>query len=754
MSTPSVIGRPTPLNDGNIKVTGAIQFAGDLALPGMLHARFVTSIHAHANIESIDTSEALAIPGVVKILTADDLPDITPNDRGHLLLARGRVVFVGQPVALVLAADESTAQDAAELVFVDYEPLPVAIYMDDALAEDAPLVWPDGMPGQSEEAAAHGADTSNNKGASQKPSNVADRFEFGRGDITQGLAEADVVIERTFNTQIVHQSYLEPHATVVQPDPMTGGATVWSCTQSAFGVRQRVASVLGVPESDVKVTATPAGGAFGSKFLLYEPLVALAAQITGRPVQLVLSRLEEMLAGLPTQKIRIEGKLGAKKDGTLTALQAHITLDNGCYPSSLGGLVALLFGSLYRVQNLDLQGQEVLTFRVSGGAYRAPGAPQAAFALESMMNELAEQLEMDPLELRAHNAVSPGDLMAMGQPWPNMGLAEVLEAVQTHPVWQNRAEARAAGRGVGFALGAWPGGTEPAAASCRLNRDGILQVNVGSVDLTGTMTGFGLIAAEVFGLPPEKVRVVTSDTSTMPYAGGAGGSKITYTVGPAVIEAVEQARTQTIELAADLLEADPADLEIVDGKVQVKGVPDRGIPLGEIASKGMQFRGRYAPIYGNSRYVEPRQSPAITAQLAEVEVDAETGQVKVHRLVVIQDVGKAINPLTIKGQMVGGATQGLGWALYESMAYDTQGQLLTASFMDYNLPSILQTADAIETIILEVPSEHGPFGARGVGEPPIIPTAGAIANAITDATGLRLTDLPMTPPKILAGLTN
>ena len=755
MTEYKIIGRPQPLKDGNEKASGEIRYATDIRLPGMLYARPVTSPYAHARLLEIDTEQALAVPGVVRVLTAADLPDVAPSSRHLLLLARDRVIFNGQPVALVLAESESAAADGAQEVIVDYEPLPAAATIEQALADDAPLVWPDGVPSGSEEAGAHGADVgADEEEAEAAPSNVSGERSFERGDTAAGFAEADVIVERTFATPGVHQSYLEPHATIAQPDPVHGGATLWTSTQAPFYVRDEVANVLGVPESDVRVVPTPVGGAFGGKFLLYEPLVALAARSSGRPVRLVLTRLEEMLAANPALPAHIRVKLGARRDGVLTALEADLIFDAGCYPGAPYGIAAYLLGSPYRVPNLDIQAHEVLTFKPSSGAYRAPGAPQAFFALESAMDELACTLEMDPLALRLQNAAAPGDEMAGGRPWPSMGMREVLEALADHPAWQERDAARAAGRGIGVAVGGWPGGTQPAAAACRLNRDGLLQVHVGSVDLTGTSTGFALLAAEAFGVSPDQVRVVNDDTGSAPYAGGAGGSKITYTVGPAVIEAAEEARAQVLEIAAEEFEAAPADLEIVDGAVQVRGVPDRRMSLGQIARETMRFGGRYRPIMGHGRHADTIQSPGFCAQLAEVEVDEETGAVRVVRQVLVQDVGRALNPLTIRGQMMGGATQGLGWALHESLEYDDQGQLLSGSWTDYCVPHFDQTAPAIETVIVEVPSDHGPYGARGVGEPPVIATAAAVANAVADAAGVRLTALPMTPPRVLEALQN
>ncbi|MDQ7030737.1 MAG: molybdopterin-dependent oxidoreductase [Ardenticatenia bacterium] len=459
------IGHRTPLRDGRSKVTGVVEYAPDVKVRGMLHARLVTSPYAHARLRGIESSRALAVPGVVAVLTADDLPDIPPRHRHTLLLARDRVIFAGQPVALVLATDEAAAEDGAERVVVEYEPLPAAVTADEALAPDAPLVWPEGLPGETGEAAAHGADVGGEEETSSR-SNVSNRVHFSRGNIEEGFRNAEVIVEHTFTTPMVHQGYVEPHAVVVQPDPLTGGVTVWSSTQAPFYVREQVADVLGVPESDVRVVATPVGGGFGGKFLLYEPLIALAARAIGRPVRFVMTRLEEMIAANPAAASRIHLRLGARRDGTLTALEAELTFDAGCFPSAPVGIAAVLVGSLYRIPHVEIRGVEVLTFKPSTGAYRAPGAPQAAFAMESALDELAHRLNVDPLELRLRHACRAGDPMIHGKPWPSMGMADVLETLRHHPAWQERHKARQAGRGVGVAIGGWPGGTEPAAAAC------------------------------------------------------------------------------------------------------------------------------------------------------------------------------------------------------------------------------------------------------------------------------------------------
>jgi CO/xanthine dehydrogenase Mo-binding subunit len=748
MTTYNTIGRSLPPYDGRAKTMGATRYATDVQRPGMVHGRLVLSPHPHARILAIDKTAALAQPGVVAVLTAEEMPAITPRNRPRLLLARERVMFTGQPVALVLAETEAAAGDGAQLVEVEYEPLPAAVTIEQALAADAPLVWPAGLPGDTGEAGAHGADLGDGA-KEERPGNVSRRRNFQRGDVTTGFAAADVVIERHFSTQRLHQSYLEPHATVAEYDQATGSLTVWTSTQAQFWLREELANIMDMAESDVRVVGMTVGGAFGGKFVLYEPLVALAARQVGRPVRLVLSRLEEMLAGNPAPSAQMWVKLGAKQDGTLSALEAEMIFEVGCFPNP-HDIGAFLVGSYYQIPHLEIRYLELFTFKTSVGAYRAPGTPQPTFALESVVDEIAARLHLDPLALRLKNVSEPGSLMANNKPWAGMGMRQVLEKMAAQPAWQQRAEARTAGRGVGVAIGGWPGGAEPAAATCTLNRDGLLHVQVGSIDLTGTMNGFRLMAAEAFGVEPDRVKIVQEDTNSAPFAGATGGSKITFTMGPAIVQAAKEARAQTLQIAAEEFEADIADLEIVDGKVQVRGVPDKAMPLAEIAGKAMGFDGRYPPIVAHGRHYTGTAAPAFCAQLAEVSVDPETGQVQVHRLVVVQDVGQVINPDGAAGQLLGGATQGLGLALYEAMVHDDRGQLLTGTWLEYAVPHAEQVASIMEAVFVEVPSEVGPFGARGVGEPPIIATAGAIANAIADATGCRPADLPMSAPSILA----
>ena len=749
-----VIGQPTKLLDGDAKITGHMRFVADLKMPGMLCMHIIGSDYAHAQIRSIDKSAALEVPGVVAVLTADDLLNIAPSSRDRLLLARDRVIFYGQPVALVVAENDYAAADGAELVFIDYEPLPAAITLDAAMAADAPLVWPDGVPSGSDDAGDHGADTGDDTSkATEAQSNITSETTYEKGDVAAGFAAAAHIVEHTFNTPIVHQNSLETHGIIAQPDRLTGGMHIWSSTQDPFGVRKTVSELLGVPESDVRVEGTPVGGGFGGKFGLYEVLVAMAAHSLKRSVRMILSRMDELKATNPAPLTRIKAKLGVDAEGNLLALEAHILVDSGCYPSGLSGFGAFMMGAFYRFQNYSLKATNVVTFKPSSAAYRAPMAPCITYALDTMIDELAGKLGKDSLEIRIQNCVHQGDELPNGRNMPGMGMRETLETLQKHPLWQKREELQAKGHGVGVAIGGWMGAHEPGAAICKVNRDDTVQIHVGSVDLSGTMTTFALIAAETYGVPVDKVRVIFSDTDTAPYAGGTGGSKVTYSMAGAVIEAAQEARRQTLEIAAEEFEAAVEDLEIVDGKVRVKGMPDKSMTPGELAAKAMHFGAKYPPIAAHGRSAMEIAAPGFSAQLVEVKVDKETGFVEVINQVAAQDVGKALNPMAIEGQMMGGGVQGLGWALYEGMSYDDEtGQLLSGTWMDYAVPHSDQVSHGFEAIIVEVPSDIGHLGVRGVGEPPVIPTAAAVANAIAHATGVRVTDLPMNPATVFKAL--
>ena len=747
------VGKPLQRTDATAKVTGKTVYADDMHLPRMLHAKVLGAPYAHARIKAIDTSKARLHPGVTAVITADDLPPYKMNasNRRGLIFPGDEVLFFGQPVAAVLAEDPHVAEEALALINADYEELAPVIDPIEAMKDNSPLV----------RAALHDVDRSEERGhvtvdareteADGKLTNIASEMNFKRGDVESAFAEADCVIEGTWRTAMVHQSYIEPHSVIADYDA-SGDLSVWTSTQGPFYVRDELAQTLGIPENRIRVTATEVGGGFGGKIYLTELMVAALAMVVHRPVKHVMSRREDMLAATPAPFAQVEMKTAMKRDGTLTALKATLVYDSGAFPGApvLPGSISV--GGYYKCPNLEVRGLEVLTNKVSVGALRAPGAHNATFAIESHMDMMAKELGLDPLEVRLKNAVEEGDPLPSSQPYPRIGLRACLEAIANSEVWKHRRQAgQTPNRGVGLAVGGWMGGLQPASAIVTLNSDGTINVTVGSSDITGTNTSFQQIAAEVLNLPLEQVTVTTGDTKTAPYAGMSAGSKTTYTVGQAVKLAAEDAKRQMLEIAAQRLEAAPDEMEMVDGEIRVIGAPEKSFTFARLGRLSTNFAGPYASIVGRGAMATRQWAPGFTAQAAEVEVDPETGEVTVLGFAIAQDAGFAINPLSVEGQMQGGASQGLGIALSEEMLYDEQGRLMNADLLDYRLPTT-RDLPPIEAIIVEVPSEEGPYGARIVGEPSIVAGAAAVGNAVAAAIGARVYEAPITPERVLRAL--
>lgn len=759
------VGKAVRRSDAFDKVTGRTRYAGDFPAVGLLHARLVLSPYAHARITALHIEPALEIPGVQFVYTSQTLglPGYDSSARSSSPLAQDEVLWCGHPVAIVLAESEAAAEDGAAAVDVEYELLPVVTNSLEALLPGSALtrVVQKNVKSEIAGGGAHAAAPESKDEAEEQEelsANVSDKGRLHLGDMEVGWREAEVVVERTFVTSVVHQSYIEPQSIIVVPD-RTGHLTIWASSQGILGVRSDVSEVLQLPERQITVESTPIGGAFGGKFGLIEPLAAAAAFTARKPVRLVYTRSEDLSAANPAPGSTITIKLGAKKDGTLVALQGKAIFDTGAYAGAAASLGAVLLGSMYRVPHVDLRYYEVMTNKVGVGAYRAPNAPQTTFALESLVDELCQKLGIDPLSFRLQNSLKEGDANLSGRTWPRIGLLDCLEKVREQPLWAERLTRKTppAGLegwkvGVGIAAGGWPGGTEPAAAACRLEKDGTLTFVVGSVDLSGSDTSLELIAAEGLGLSLEKVHVSHANSDTMPYSGGTGGSKTIYAMGSAVLSAARDARNQILSIASEMLEASPNDLDIADDKVVVRGVPGKSVALKDIAAASMRFAGRFEPVYGRGRSANRTSSPMFTVHLAQVAVDPETGEVQVLDYVAIQDVGLAINPAQVEGQIHGGVTQGLGWALFERMVYDENGQLLTSNLMDYALPHSFEVPN-IQSVLVEVPSALGPFGAKGVGEPPVVPVAAVIGSAIFDAVGVRVTQLPITPERLLNALS-
>jgi CO/xanthine dehydrogenase Mo-binding subunit len=750
-----LIGVSRPRIDAPEKVTGATRFAADGHVQGLLHARLVLASEAHARIRSIDPTAALALPGIVAVLTAADLPlATTGTDRTSEPLAREEIVFAGQPVALVVAETEAAAEDGAELVVVDVESLPPVVDVEAAMDVGAPLARTveesDDEAGDLESIHA-GVD----HGQADDPEevfsgNVLDRITRANGDVAAAFAASDAVVEGTFRTPWVYQAYLEPQVCTAWLEP-SGTLVVSTSTQGAFVTQRELARAFDLPLDRVRVIAEPLGGAFGGKFALVEPLAVGSVLALQRPVRLTLTRGEDFAATNPASAQVTHLKIGARADGTLTGIEARMIVDRGSNAGwGVEGITSQLVAGPYNWQAHDIRGYGVQTNRVTFGAYRAPGAPTAAFALESLLDELAGRLGLDPIELRLRNAVVEGDIGVSGNAYPVIGAREVLERISEHPLWERRHELPE-GEGIGMAAGHWPGGLEPAAAVCRVNSDGTMTVVTSAADMSGVNSGFAVIAAAAFGLSADRVRVVSADTSSGPYAGGSGGSKVTYTVGAAVLRAAEAAREKLLAAASQELEIAPDDLEVVEGVVRAVGSPDRSVSVAELAQKALRFGGRYEPIEGHGGSAQTSGAPSVAAHLSHVRVDRETGEVTVLAHVVAQDVGRALNPALVDGQLRGGVAQGIGWALFEELAHDEDGRLVTGSFLDYAIPTAERLPE-IETLIVEVPAPDGPFGAKGIGEAPVVGAPAAVANAVAAAAGSRLYELPMTPPRIWKAL--
>ncbi len=732
----SIVGEGRTRLEGGQKVTGATRYTADLEIAGLMHVQVVVSPFPAARIKSIDTRAAAAAPGVVRVFTGADLKSSAAGpDRP---LAVDRVFYAGQPVAAVVAVSEAAAADAAAMVDVDFEPMPALVDADAAMRPGAPQVLDIVEEISEEDAAIHGAATKSESEPAQRPPNVTAVANVKRGDVAKALAGADVVIKQRYRLAGVHHSPMEPHVAIVRPES-DGGVTIWAPTQGPFEVRNEISGLLQIPAYKVRVVPMTVGGGFGGKVSLLESLLTLLALEVGRPLRLALSRQQEFVVAHPAPAAVFEIELGAKRDGKLVGLRARYHFDNGATSGWHAGIGGSFLGGTYQIADLELTGYEVATNKTPVDAYRAPGAPQAYFALESAMDELALELDLDPIELRLRNATKEGDPTVDGGKWPRIAMVEVLEEARRHPLYT---AAVGAGEAVGVAIGSWGGARTPAAAGCRVEPDGTLSILIGTPDIAGASTGLAMIAAEAFGVPTDKVRIETGETGVAPRGPIAAGSQSTYSLGGAVQEAAVEARRQLFEIATEVLEAGPEDLEIIDGRVAVRGVPNRFVEITKLVAMSTEFMGRHKPIQATGRSAVRGASPQFTVQIARVKADPETGAFHLTGFAAIQDVGRAINPPEVKAQIHGGAAQALGRALGEQLAYDSDGQLRSGSFLDYELPTIDQLPE-IDVRLIEVPSPVGPLGAKGVGEPPAIPGSAALANALARATGIRLRAVPI-----------
>jgi len=744
-------GRTGPYR-GREKVLGTLRYAADREFPGLLHARLVVSPYARACLGRIDATAALAIPEVVAVLTAADFP-IVVGRRSRLEepLARGEVVFAGQPIAIVVATTEAFAEDGASQVWVDAEPLDVVANVTWALEPDAPAVRGDRpAPLPEDIATAHGGALGGHEASADVlPVNVLHRVREQHGDV-DAIERAGLVVRGHYETGWVYQSYMEPQVAVAVPDGL-GGLEVLSSTQGIFETRAELARIFGLDTARVRVVGAPIGGSFGGKVLIVEPLAAGAALKLNRPVRLVMTRSEDFASTNPMGAFTIDATIGAKRTGELVGLRARVTIDYGAYDNwGLVNDVALEIAGGYRWSAYDIEVDAVSTNRFGCAAYRGPGGAQTAFALETMLDDLALQLRIDPAELRLRNVARPGDLHSDGQPWEIHGMSEVIESVARHPLWRDR-DKLPPDEGVGLAAACWHGGLANAAVLCSFDSEGTFSVVTGAPDMSGSNGSFAIIAAATLGIDPSMVRVIEGDTTSALWAATSAGSKAVYTIGEAIRLAMVDIRSQLVRAAADILRVSEGELGIDQTGIFTS---DRRVELSfvELANRLKRQSGPVAPIVACGASAQRRAAPMAAAHLVHVRVDRETGDVTPLAYIVAQDVGRAIDTKRIYGQIRGSVAQGLGMALFEELLHDENGQLVTGSFLDYPVPRIADTV-SVEITIVEEPAPDGPFGARGAGEASIIPVAAAVANGIAAATGVRMARMPMTRPRVWAALT-
>jgi xanthine dehydrogenase molybdenum-binding subunit len=737
-----VIGKRPVRHDGIDKVTGRAVYGADVQLPGLLYGKVLRSPHAHARIKSIRTEKALTLEGVKAVVTAADLPN--PEGRsanlGELgevpleylsrnVLASSKVLYQGHALAAVAATSPHLAEEALDLIEVDYEVLPPVLEVLQAMQQDSALLHEDLF---TQELGQKG----------DRPSNVASHQTFQRGNIQAGFAASEQVLEREYRSATVHQGYIEPHAATATWNA-DGHVTLWCSTQGAFTMRTSVHQILGIPVSKLKVVPTEIGGGFGGKIPAYgEPVAALLSRKAGRPVKVVMDRTEVFLATGPTSASYVRLKMGVKRDGRIVAVEAMLAYEAGAFPGSIVGAGGLCLLAPYNVENFVIEMYDVVVNKPKTAAYRAPGAPNSEFATEALVDEFCEQLGMDPLQFRLKNAAKEGDLQANGVRYPRIGYIETLEAARNSPHYQSPVKAPNCGRGV--ASGYWMNAGLTSSVVARLNSDGTVTLAEGSTDIGGTRTSVAMQLAESFGIRAEDVLPSVVDTESVGYTEVTGGSRVTFATGYAAYEAGQLLKGQLIEQVSKLWKVDPVRVKFEEGMLRDHKDSSKTMSLKEVAET-LAHRGIDI---GTRVTVTPQKvGGAFGTHIADVEVDPETGKVTILRYTAVQDAGKAIHPSYVEGQMQGGVVQGIGWALNEEYVYNEEGKLTNASFLDYRMPTSLDLP-MIETIIVEVPNPGHPFGVRGVGEVPIVPPLGAIANAIARAVGVRLYEVPMSPPRV------
>ena len=752
----NVVGTRPIRHDGAEKVTGRARYSADINLPGMLFAKVLRSPHAHARIKNIDTSKAEAMSGVKAVITSAEMPQpngilsivgesamVNPKFLSNNCLATDKALYKGHAIAAVAATSIHIAEQALELIAVDYEVLPFVTDLLDAMKDDAPVLHerlanvtnPNIRPGGLRD-----------EGDGTKSTNIANHFFFEQGDIEQGFKEADVIVEREFRTSSVHQGYIEPHSATADWGP-DGNLTVWCSSQGHFNVRDQVASTLNIDVSNIKVIPMEIGGGFGGKTLVYlEPVVSLLSRKAGQPVKLSMSRSEVFQGSGPTSGSWMRCKLGVTKDGRITAVDASLAFEAGAFPGSPINPGCQCMTGPYNIANGRIEGFDVLLNKPKTAAYRAPGAPAAAFAMETVVDEVCKQIGMDPLEFRLLNAAKEGTRRLTGPLMGVVGNVETIQAAKDHAHWNAPLEGPNRGRGV--ASGYWFNATGPASATASVNSDGTVSLIEGSPDIGGSRVALAMQLAEVLGIAAEDVRPVVGDTDSVGYTSLTGGSSVAFKTGWASYEAAMDIKRQLIERAARIWDVDSSLVEYTDGVVSHTSDPELKFTFKELAAR---LNATGGPISGRGNVSPTGVGGSFATHIVDVEVDPDTGKIDILRYTAVQDVGKAVHPSYVEGQIQGGAVQGIGWALNEEYVFNDSGSMDNPTFLDYRMPTSLDLP-MIDTVLVEVANPGHPYGVRGVGEVPIVPPMAAIANAIYNAVGVRMEHLPMSPGNVLDAL--
>ncbi|MBQ12176.1 MAG: oxidoreductase [Planctomyces sp.] len=743
-----IIGTRPDRADGLDKVTGAAKFGADIQLSGLLHGKILRSPHAHAIIRSIDTSGAEAMPGVMAVATSADFPitedreidfaELQGNSRmmADNILANGKVLYKGHAVAAVAAASPHVAEEALSRIKVDYEVLPAAVTLQDALKPDAPVLHENITTMFRVDRFERGEDTGVH-------GNVAGHIQHKLGDVDKGFREADIVLEREFLTESVHPGYIEPHASTASWS-QGGFLTIWTSTQGAFAIRSLTSAILGISEAQVKVIPMEVGGGFGAKGVSYlDPVVAILSRKSGHPVKIAMSRKEVFEGSGPTSATLMRTKIGVTNQGKITAAQVELNFEAGAYPGSpVAGGALSAFGP-YNIENLLVDGYDIVCNKQKTGSYRAPGQPQAVFSVEPVIDELADVLGMDPMDFRLLNAVSEGDRMANGVRLAHFGCKEVEEAMKAHPHYTAPLDGPNQGRGVAVGFRFQAG--QVSSATINVNNDGTVNITSGSVDLSGTRTTVAMQVAEVLGLELSEVSSSVGDTDSVGYTATSGGSRTAFDTGLAAIATAEEVIRQMSGRAALLWEVQEEDVVFQDGSFVCTKNPEDRLTFKELAGRQMRTGG---PLTCSISARSTGVGPILAGNIVDVEVDPETGKVDILRFTAFIDAGRAVHPSFVEGQVQGATVQGIGWALNEEYFFTEDGTMANSSFLDYRMPTSLDVP-MIDTEIIEVPNPRHPFGLRGVGEVPIIPPLSALANAVSHATGVRMNRLPLTPNTIL-----